>query len=88
MEGTWVGIQSRVYEADSALAGFETLVIDTGQNGRKDRRSCRGTTDKGWSTLIEDQDIVANGRDVRITTTVAVVNTATGTNVCVICSGV
>jgi hypothetical protein len=83
-----MGIQRWVHEADSALSSFETLVIDTGQNGRKDWRSCRGTTDEGWSTLVEDQYIVADGRDIRVTTTVAVVDTAAGTNVCVISSGV
>lgn len=88
MEGTWVGIQSRVHEADSALTSFETLVIDTSQNGCEDWCSCGGTTDKSWSTLVEDQDIVADGRDIGVTTAVAVVDTATGTNVCVISSGV
>ena len=88
MESTWIGIQSCVNEADSALASFETLVIDSSQNGRKDWRSCGGTTDEGWSTLVKDQDIVADGRDIGVTTAVAVIDTSTGTNVCVISSGV
>lgn len=88
VEGTWVGIQSWVDEADSALASFETLIIDTSQNGRKDWRSCGSTTDKCWSTLVEDQDIVTDGRNIWITTAVAVIDTAASTNVCVISSGV
>lgn len=88
MESTRVGIQSWVNEADSALTSFEALVIDTSQNGREDWRSCRGTTDKGWSTLVENQNIVADGRDIWVTTAVAVINTATGTNGCVVSSGV
>ena len=88
VEGTWVGIQGWVNEADSALASFETLVIDTSQNGRKDRRSCRGTTNEGWSTLVEDQDIVTDGRDVRVTTAIAVIDTTPSTDVRVIGGGV
>lgn len=88
MESPWVGIQRWIDEADSALASFETLVIDTSQNGRKDWRSCGSTTDKGWSTLVEDQDIIADGRDIGVATAVSVIDAATSTNVCVISSGV
>jgi len=88
VEGTWVGIQSWIDEADSALASFETLLIDTSQDSRKDRCSCRGTTDKSWSTLVEDQDIVADCRDIRITTAITIVDTPAGTNICVISGGV
>jgi len=88
VEGTWISIQSWVDEANSALADFETLLIDTSQDSRKYRCSCRGTTDKSWSTLVEDQDIVADGRDIRVTTAIMVIDTPTGTNVHVICSGV
>jgi hypothetical protein len=88
VEGTWVSIQDWVDEADGALASFESLIIDTSQNGRKDWRSCGGTTDEGRSTHVEDQDIVTDGRDIRVPTAVAVVDTATSTNVCVISGGV
>jgi hypothetical protein len=88
VEGTWVSIQDWVDEAEGALASFESLIIDTSQNGRKDWRSCGGTTDEGRSTHVEDQDIVTDGRDIRVPTAVAVVDTATSTNVCVISGGV
>jgi hypothetical protein len=83
-----VSVQDWVDEANGALASSETLIVDTSEDGRKDWRSCGGTADEGRSTHVEDQNIVTDGRDIRVTTAVAVVDTATSTNVCVTSGGV
>jgi hypothetical protein len=88
VEGTCVSVQDWVDEANGALASSETLIVDTSEDGRKDWRSCGGTTDKGWSTHVEDQNIVTDGRDIRVTTAVAIVDAATSTNVYVTGGGV
>lgn len=38
IEGTWVGVQDRVDEADSLLPTGKTCVVDEGENGANDGR--------------------------------------------------
>ena len=80
--------QSRVDEADCLLAHGKSFLIDTVQNSGKNRRSGRRATNKSRGASIENDDVVANGRDVRVATPGFIVDAAVGTNVAIVDAGI
>jgi hypothetical protein len=69
----WILVQCRVDESDRRLAGFETLVVDAGEDGGEDGARSRGAADEGGSAFVEDDDVVADGGDVGVAAAGAVV---------------
>ena len=70
--------QSRVHEAHGRLSDRNPLLVDTVDDGRKDGRRCRGTANEGRLPVEDDSHVVANGREIRISTAAAVVDAAVG----------
>lgn len=50
--------QSRVHEANSALVGQKTVLVDPRQNGGEDGRRSRGATLDNGETIEDVQDTV------------------------------
>lgn len=71
-----MGIEGRVYEADSTLADSDPLLIDSVKDGTDDGSSSAGTADEGRSAIVEDDNIVANSGQVRVSATSTIVDTS------------
>lgn len=55
--------QRWVDEAKGWLAGVETLLVDSVEDGGEDGGRGRGAADEGWCAGVEDYDVVADGAD-------------------------
>lgn len=74
-KGLRVGVQHRVDKADSRPAGSQTLLVDASQHASKYGGGGGGSAYGGGRTLVENDDLVADGGHIWISTANAVVNT-------------
>jgi hypothetical protein len=65
--------QSRVHETYSRLPNLKTLVIDAREDGGEHGARSAGAADYGRRAFVEDDDVVADGRDVGVAAAGAVV---------------
>ena len=65
--------KSRVNKSDSRLPNLKPLIVDARQNGSEHRARRAGAADDGRGAFVEDDDVVADGRDVGVAAAGAVV---------------
>ena len=71
--------QNRIHKPHGALTSRNPLLIDTIEHAREDRRRRAGAADQDGAAAEPDDDVVADGRDVRVAAAGAVVDAAVGT---------
>ena len=76
MQSPRVRVERRIQETDRFLPGSETQLVDAGDDATPDRSARAGAADEGGRALVEDDDVVADGGDVRVCAAVAVVDAA------------
>ena len=74
-QGTY---QSRINKANSRFTSSNPFLINTIKNSSERRSSSGSTTNKSRRALIENKYIITNSRNVRVSTTIDVIDTAIG----------
>lgn len=74
MQHLRISVQSGVDEADCALASRNARLVDSRQNSSEGGRRRAGPTDEKRLAVSDDDDVVADGREVRVATPAAVVD--------------
>lgn len=68
-------VQCWVDISDSRLASLQTLVIDTSEQSGPHRARSRSAANQSWGSHGEDDNVIANSTDIRVSSSTAVVDT-------------